>query len=119
MKCIILLLGLLFTGFAYGQQEQVPSEGQCKLDKAVWSTDVESVSALKALAAGPLTAKELLRRSLEMSTCSIVYGNPSGDMYMAISKGYNSAYELRVSSFLQRHRDYWQQFVDEDAAGKR
>lgn len=119
MKRLILAsIIALLLGVAHGQDQQVPSEAECKVDKAVWSADAMSVSGIQALAAGEMKARELLRRSLEMSQCTVAYGKV-GDKYSLISRAYSTAYETRVSNFLARHRDYWQVFVDEDTAGQR
>ncbi len=120
MNRVVVMFALVFTAsMAHGQQVQVPTEGQCKVDKAVWSGDVISTSALKSLDEGPLPARELLRRALEMGQCSVAYGKPGQDLYASIANAYKSSYDNRIASFLERHRDFWQLFIDEDAAGHR
>lgn len=125
MKTILTsaVLFLMFSGVAHAQAS-APTKAQCDADANLWAAGLETPESIEALNHSlSVSARELLLRSLEMDHCMFAYvpnkHNWANSPYGIVSAVYSGAYSARVNAFLERHRDMWQQFVTEDAAGLR
>jgi hypothetical protein len=123
MKRTILVLLLAVCGAAHAQ-DSAPTKVQCDADANLWVAGLETPEATNALDHNPaISARELLLRSVKMDHCMFAYVPNkykwANSPYGIVSSLYGRSYSHRVDAFLARHRDTWQQFVTEDAAGLR
>jgi hypothetical protein len=113
MKKTLLAVVILLAVPAIGQEvEHAPTVAQCQADQRLWLSKLESSDLLK-----DVTHRTLNDWAEEMAKCKVV--DPENHW-----KYYNTGAEAlaeqssRETGFIIRH-GLWQQFVDEDAAGKR
>jgi hypothetical protein len=124
MKTAMLALFLTTFTVVGGAQESVPTKAQCDADANLWVVGLETPEGITALDHNPsISAREMLLRSSEMDHCMFAYvpnkHQWANSPYSVVGHIYGSSYSHRVAAFLARHRDIWQQFVTEDAAGLR
>jgi hypothetical protein len=124
MKTAILVLFLTTLSMVGGAQESAPSKEQCDADANLWVVGLDTPEGITALDHNSaINARDLLLRSSEMDHCTFAYvpnkNKWAKSPYGIVGSIYGGSYSRRVGAFLARHRDIWQQFVTEDAAGLR
>jgi hypothetical protein len=110
---LVLFMGLLFAGKAHVQEvKHAPTIEQCRADQRLWVAKLEDTTAFM-----PETMDALTGWTGEMYDCMSVdpenrirYYNVTGEIWA--TKG------SRFMNFLKRHNLY-EQFIEEDKAGKR
>jgi hypothetical protein len=121
---VVALITITISASVAHAQESAPTKVQCDADANLWVAGLETPESILALVHNPaISARELLTRSVEMDHCMFAYvpskNKWANSPYGIVSSIYSRAYSHRVDAFLERHRDMWQQFVTEDAAGLR
>jgi hypothetical protein len=111
----IFVLVLLFClPLSTQEVEHAPTVEQCRADQRLWLSKME---ADNSVAMADVTAKTLGAWENEMGKCQAV--DPQNrHVYYSTNAEAVSAEAIRFIHFLKRH-DLWEQFNDEDAAGKR
>ena len=106
----------------------IPTLQQCRANFSAW--DVPLRINTNAIAESTLPFNELEGRAATMSVCSIValehklYTTPDGiyrsemDKYTGLENLYEASKHIRIQDYMLRHGEY-EQFIAEDAAGKR
>jgi len=114
MKTLLLAIVVMIAVPAIGQEVQhAPIAAQCQADQRLWLSRLEDNSdRLKDVPIRTLSAWQD-----EMRQCLAV--DPENQLKYANTRSETGAeIELREGNFIYRH-DLWDQFVAEDAAGKR
>jgi hypothetical protein len=110
---ILLVLVLLFSISSSTQEVQhAPTAAQCQADQALWLSKLETRGGTS-----DIVVQTLHKWQNEMSDCETV--DPLNKLkYFNTETKIEAELEGRELSFIHRHNLY-QQFLDEDAAGKR
>jgi hypothetical protein len=129
-KIIAVSIILLFGSAALAQTTPTPTLEQCRANYVAWDTS-KATSADKLFEfMKPLSQATLFERATAMSACVEVAGFQHGKgrathqdfiefvQYESLSKDYWMFLTLRYKAYLMRH-DEINQFIREDAAGKR
>lgn len=127
LGCLMFGSGVLATSLASGKPaqevEHAPTVAVCRADSAVWNSDFMKNGPKDSV--GRISVQELLLRESEMNKCGFVdpphpdnsnYNHP--ETYLFLQGLYSNEIGIRLVDFITRH-NMWQQFLDEDAAGKR
>jgi hypothetical protein len=120
MKTSLLaaVLGVLVASFVSGQPRQevehAPTAEQCQEDRAYWSSKLTQPVGKEA---DDVLYMTLLGWDAEMEKCQVV-DHPNRWQYFNVGEEALAAMAIRQRDFINRH-DMGQQFLDEDAAGKR
>jgi hypothetical protein len=107
-----LLMLTLVTAFVAGQMEHAPTVQQCQADERLWMNKIEETNL--TIHPDYITVNAWFN---EMRDCQSV--DPANKI-----KYYNLQSEIvvenamRLQHFVMRH-EMWEQFIKEDAAGKR
>ena len=94
--------------------EHAPTVEQCQADRAYWMSKLTQADE-KGTDDVPFVT--LLGWDAEMEKCRAV-DPPNRWQYFNVGEEALAAMTMRLRDFMVRH-DVWQQFLDEDAAGKR
>lgn len=112
MKVQLLILTFVLTASVFGQIESVPNVAQCEANSRLWLSKLESPSV------GDLPDYWTLSSwVIKVGDCLEV-DSPNELRYYQLHSELSSAQHLRLMHFLDRHK-LWEQFTDEDTAGKR
>jgi len=112
-----LLLLVLIPLYTHAQEvEHAPSVEQCRADRWLWLWELEGPPGPPANI-GSIGYPELLKRSDEMHACRAVDPDYEHQYYNVMSE-IAFARIVRLEAFL-RHHNLYDQFVAEDARGKR
>jgi len=113
MKYAAATIVLLFASLAVAQEvKHAPTIEQCQADANLWS--VQSLEETDRLSVLTLEA-----RWKEMYDCKrLDSSRDQRSVYEMVMHNSISDQEVRMVHFLERHHE-WDQFVVEDAAGKR
>jgi hypothetical protein len=112
MKTSFIILAILFAAPAFTQEVQhAPTVAQCQADERLWS------SKLEASELNDVTFKTLIDWQHEMNQCRAVDRQHYSDYYGTEAEAQAVA-AAREFNFIRRH-DLLDQFLAEDAAGKR
>ena len=118
LGCLMFACGALVASLASAHApqavEHAPTVEQCQADRAYWDSKLEQDDR-KGTSDVPLTA--LFEWESEMDKCRVV-DHPNRWQYYNVGAEALAEVSLRQRRFLVR-RNLWQQFLDEDAAGKR
>jgi hypothetical protein len=120
MKILLpaIVVAVLVASFASGQPaqkvEHAPTVEQCQADRAYWSSKLAQPVGKEA---DDVMYMTLLGWDAEMDKCQVV-DPPNRWQYFNVGEEALAAMAIRQRDFINRH-DMWQQFLDEDAAGKR
>jgi hypothetical protein len=110
---ILAALVLLFCVPSSPQQvEHAPTVAQCQADQRLWLSKLEADHGLD-----DVTYPTLIAWGVEMGQCDAV-DNPNHHKYYVTNSEIIAAESRRELGFIYRHGLY-QQFIAEDAAGKR
>lgn len=110
MKRILVFAVAILTASLVGQVEHAPTVAQCQADQRLWLSMIEDHSQLPKYGGFWNWAKE-------MGDCEKV--DPENKWrYFNVEAEVTADQQLRLSHFLDRH-NLWEQFEQEDAAGKR
>ncbi|MGA2855399.1 MAG: hypothetical protein ABSE40_00935 [Candidatus Sulfotelmatobacter sp.] len=113
MKRIPVLAVMLITSWVSGQVDHAPTVAQCQADQRLWLSKIEAEGARENLP--PFDVLGEWNR--EMLDCQKVDPAHAWN-YSATGGEIVAEHATRLVSFLVRHQ-LWQQFKEEDAAGKR
>jgi hypothetical protein len=113
MKTLLLAVAILIAVPALGQEvKHAPTAAQCQADQRLWLSTLESNHGFEDVRMPTLVAWEH-----EMSQCQAV--DPPNNIKYYNTWGEGKAEEsLRERDFITRH-GFYDQFIAEDAAGKR
>jgi len=112
MKLQLLILTLVLTPSVFGQIEPAPNVAQCEANSRLWLAKLESPSV------GDLPDYWTLSSwVINVGDC-LEADSPNELRYYQLHSELSSVQHLRLMHFLDRHK-LWQQFTDEDTAGKR
>jgi hypothetical protein len=110
---LLAALVLLFSVSSSTQEvEHAPTVAQCQADQALWLSKLETRDGTS-----DILVQTLHKWQHEMSACEAVDSLNKSKYFNAETK-IEAEIEGRELSFIYRHNPY-QQFLDEDAAGKR
>lgn len=110
MKLITTLACIILAAPLTGQVEHAPTVAQCQADQRLWRSQLDKdASSLKFGA--------LRNMAGEMIACDTV-DPPNHQDYYATAADASVNTAMRMSAFIQRHQ-LWDEFLAEDAAGKR
>lgn len=105
--CTMLLLVPAFG------QDHAPTVEQCRADQRLWNRQLtDGTEIIKSL-----TYYQLNDRMGEMADC-VAVDDERAAIYAMTSGRFNAQQMIRLRDFVKRHELY-QQFIAEDAAGKR
>ena len=110
MRLILTPCCLILAASLTGQVEHAPTVAQCQADQRLWRSQLDKdASSLKYVA--------LRKMAEEMIACDTV-DLPNHQDYYDTATVASMNIALRTSAFIQRHQ-LWNDFLEEDAAGKR
>ena len=111
-RFLLILACFLCSVSVYSQVEHAPTVAQCQADQRLWFSKIEEGDSPRLP-----TYDVLAQWDSEMTDClkvdpsnTIRYYNTGGEI--------DAITEMRLEHFLLRHQ-LWQEFMAEDAAGKR
>jgi hypothetical protein len=118
LGCLMFACGAVVASLAFARPpqavEHAPTVEQCQADRAYWMSKLEQPDDKGV---DDVSYDTLNGWHKEMSKCEVV--DPSNYWKYYNAMGESNAEQLgRMIDFLSRH-NLWQQFLDEDAAGKR
>lgn len=115
MKVILSLCCILFADLLVAQIKHAPTVTQCQADERTWAAQIdEHLQHERALSWTYYTLKDM---GEEMLACDDV--DPRNHTaYINTAVEITEAMNKRAMSFIARHQ-LWDQFIEEDAAGKR
>jgi hypothetical protein len=111
MKRYLAFAILILTASLAGQVEHAPTVAQCQADQRLWLAKVEGSSSQLP------EYNVLVKWVSEMGDCAKV-DHDNNVEYYNVEAEVTAEEQIRLSHFLDR-RSLWQQFIAEDAAGKR
>jgi hypothetical protein len=118
LGCLMFACGATMASLAFAHPpqavEHAPTAEQCRADRAYWMSKIEQPD-VKGTDDVPFVT--LLGWDAEMEKCRAV-DPPNRWLYFNVGEEALAEMAMRERAFLVRH-DMWQQFLDEDAAGKR
>ena len=126
-RVICLFMLFLLSLSVKGQVQHAQTTEQCRADEHLWTSQLieyykAETETMKNRSPNRsdlvnVSFKELAGRSVEMGTCAAV--DPSyTERYSDAGTGLQAVIADRFAHFLERH-NLMNQFLDEDAAGKR
>jgi hypothetical protein len=126
-QLIKLLVLFLLNVSVEGQVQHAPTLAQCRADEHLWTvelteyyraeTDTLTNGTINHSSLAGISFKELNERAVEMGSC-IAVDPANTERYSNVGMGLTAITGDRFGHFLLRH-NLMNQFLDEDAAGKR
>jgi hypothetical protein len=111
MKRLVLASSLILMASLAGQVEHAPTVAQCQADQRLWMSRTEGPSSQLP------EYNVIVKWTAEMGDCAKVDPDNSFKYYNTEAE-LTAEQQIRLAHFLDR-RNLWQQFIAEDAAGKR
>ena len=118
LGCLMFACGVLAASLASAHPRQAveyaPTVEQCRADRAYWMSKLEQPSEKGT---DDVTFETLRGWQKEMSKCQVVDPENYWKYYNAGSEAVAESGNRALNFII--HHNLWQQFLDEDAAGKR
>ena len=109
---VAILVASLASGHPTQNVEHAPTVEQCRADQAYWFSKLERTHGTD-----DITYDNLRSWHTEMNKCAVIDPPKEWKYYNTMSES-DAEVATRLMRFVNRH-NLWQQFLDEDAAGKR